>query len=124
MNRFVILRHQTPAGEHWDVLLETEPALAAWSVPPQNTGGLAFSCPAKKLPDHRKFYLDYEGAVSGDRGTVSRIDSGTYEEAAPHQFRLNGGVFSGVLCIEIEEDSGVSDTGGKDSGFRMIFLPV
>jgi len=32
--------------------------------------------PAERLPDHRRFYLDYEGEVSGDRGVVRRADRG------------------------------------------------
>jgi len=29
--------------------------------------------------NHRKLYLDYEGPVSGNRGRVTRWDSGEYE---------------------------------------------
>lgn len=29
--------------------------------------------------DHRLLYLDYEGAVSGGRGTVTRWDAGVFE---------------------------------------------
>lgn len=32
-----------------------------------------------RLPDHRPFYLDYEGPLTGDRGTVLRHDCGTFE---------------------------------------------
>ena len=31
------------------------------------------------LPDHRPDYLEYEGPISGGRGTVSRWDHGTYQ---------------------------------------------
>jgi hypothetical protein len=34
----------------------------------------------RRIADHRLAYLDYEGAVSGDRGTVRRVDAGTYDE--------------------------------------------
>jgi len=30
------------------------------------------------LPDHRNAYLEYEGPISGDRGHVSRVETGTY----------------------------------------------
>ena len=62
--------------------------------------GLPFTCSAIRLPDHRKHYLDYEGEVSGDRGTVSRIDSGTYEQQSPVRFMLHGVNFSGSLTID------------------------
>ena len=35
-------------------------------------------CRAERLADHRVSYLDYEGPVSGDRGSVTRWDWGTY----------------------------------------------
>ena len=35
--------------------------------------------PAYSLPDHRLAYLEYEGAVSNDRGHVTRVDEGVYE---------------------------------------------
>jgi len=33
---------------------------------------------AEQLADHRIAYLDYEGEISGGRGTVTRWDRGTY----------------------------------------------
>lgn len=40
--------------------------------------------------EHRRLYLDYEGPISGDRGSVRRVDAGTYERrsAAPGVFRV------------------------------------
>lgn len=35
---------------------------------------------ATRLTDHRLAYLDYEGLVSGNRGTVVRIASGSFEQ--------------------------------------------
>ena len=32
----------------------------------------------RSLADHRLAYLDYEGPISGGRGTVARWDCGTY----------------------------------------------
>jgi hypothetical protein len=34
---------------------------------------------AQSLPDHRRFYLDYEGPISGDRGIVRRYDAGEFD---------------------------------------------
>ena len=98
--RFAILRHQSPTGDHWDVMLEMDSALATWSIPPQRSPGLPFVCPAIRLPDHRKDYLHYEGEITGNRGTVSRIDAGTYEQLSPEQFILYGTHFSGRLAVE------------------------
>jgi hypothetical protein len=99
-HRFVLLHHQSPTEEHWDVMLETESALTTWSIPPQCSSGNFFSCTATPLPPHRKEYLEYEGEVSGNRGTVSRIDAGTYEQLSPETFMLHGERFIGRLTLE------------------------
>jgi len=98
--RFVILHHQSPTGDHWDVMLETDSALTTWSIPPQCPPGASFTCPATALPGHRKHYLDYEGEVSGNRGTVSRVDAGIYEQTSPDTFLLYGTHFTGKLTQE------------------------
>ena len=69
---------------------------------PQYPVGASFACPATRLPDHRKHYLDYEGEVTGNRGIVSRIDAGIYEQLSPKTFILHGTNFSGKLTIECE----------------------
>ena len=99
MHRFVILHHQSPTDEHWDVMLETDSALTTWSVPPLLSMGESFACPATRLPDHRKHYLDYEGKITGNRGTVARIDAGTYEQLSPEMYVLHGVHFSGTLAV-------------------------
>ena len=96
MPRFVVLEHDHP-DVHWDLMLESEETLATWSLPPMALPIGEFQCPAKRLPDHRKRYLDYEGPVSDGRGTVRRIDAGTFERLDERRFRLNGSVFAGVL---------------------------
>jgi len=98
--RFVILHHQSPSGEHWDVMLETATALTTWSIPPQCLSGSSFSCPAVPLPAHRKHYLDYEGEVTGNRGTVIRVDTGVYEQLSPETFILHGSIFTGQLALD------------------------
>ena len=74
--RYVILEHDAPRGLHWDLLLETAGPLSAWALarPPDEPGEI----PAQKLPDHRRVYLEYEGPISGNRGTVTRWDAGEY----------------------------------------------
>ena len=76
MPRFVVLEHNHPAL-HWDFMLEAGDVLRTWRLlaPP----GPGRSCPAELLPDHRTIYLDYEGPVSGNRGSVKRWDAGTFE---------------------------------------------
>jgi hypothetical protein len=81
--RFVILTHDHPFV-HWDLMLEANGVLRTWRLlaEPQPECIIA----AEPLPDHRLHYLDYEGPVSGGRGTVSRWDHGWHEtRQAPQQ---------------------------------------
>ena len=81
--QFVVLHHQFPPGSdrkcHWDLLLEQPQAhpnqLLTFevSVPPQDWGK---PTSVKRLPDHRSIYLEYEGPISGNRGTVSQALKG------------------------------------------------
>jgi hypothetical protein len=79
MPRFVILRHEMPAGSsrasHWDLMFERGSALRTWAVESDPGTGPQR---ALLLPDHRLDYLEYEGPVSGERGTVTRWDRGEY----------------------------------------------
>jgi len=76
VSRFVVLEHDSARGRHWDFLLETGSVLATWALSePPDSGGVIV-CEA--LGDHRREYLDYEGPISGSRGSVTRWDRGTY----------------------------------------------
>jgi len=94
--RFALLRHECPAdyrdGPHWDLMLERpgvveEHRLATWSLAALPAEWLALlhregpaaeprSAECVALADHRAAYLDHEGPLSGDRGTVARWAGG------------------------------------------------
>ena len=76
MPRYVILEHDHPRL-HWDLMLEAGDVLRTWAIDAPVVAGA--DLPARALPDHRRIYLDYEGDISENRGTVRRIDRGTYE---------------------------------------------
>ncbi len=76
MPRFVVLRHDSPRGLHWDLMLEMGAALNTWALAEEPQPGR--TCLAEALPDHRPAYLDYEGPIAGGRGHVTRWDQGTY----------------------------------------------
>ena len=76
MPRFVVLEHDAPKGTHWDFMLETGTVLATWSLP--QPPDAASPQTVEALPDHRPAFLEYEGPISGGRGSVSRWDRGTY----------------------------------------------
>jgi hypothetical protein len=75
MPRFVVLTHDHPVL-HWDFMLENQATLRTWRLaqPPTETRLIL----ADPLADHRLAYLDYEGPVSGNRGTVTAFDRGEY----------------------------------------------
>jgi hypothetical protein len=105
MPRFVILRHDMPPGSprasHFDLMLEQDGILRTWacdSLPQGDTPTLA-----DPLPDHRLAYLTYEGEVSSNRGSVTRVAAGEYEllEETPQlvRVRLLSDTITGVLTI-------------------------
>ncbi len=75
MPRFVLLEHLHD-GAHWDFMLETDEVLRTWAIDAPIVAGV--DLPARALGDHRRLYLEYEGEISGDRGTVRRLAEGTY----------------------------------------------
>lgn len=80
MPRFVVLEHRLPPsharGLHWDLMLETPPTLRTWAL--SSAPARQVEIAAEPLAPHRLEYLDYEGPISGDRGTVERWDQGTF----------------------------------------------
>lgn len=75
MPRFVVLTHDHP-HLHWDFMLEQEGVLRTWRLPQPPAAGRVLE--AEQLAPHRIAYLDYEGPVSGNRGTVQRWDRGEF----------------------------------------------
>ncbi len=110
-SRYVILTHQLPSGgrrtTHWDLMLESGKVLRTWALadPPADEVTVV----GEALPDHRTAYLDYEGPVSGDRGSVARWDEGRYEiveEAAERlTIALDGRRLRGSLTLERQVES-------------------
>jgi hypothetical protein len=78
--RFVVLYHDGIDAPHFDLMLETSSgsALATWRSP---AWPITESLALEQLANHRREYLDYEGEISGGRGSVRRIAAGTYRIA-------------------------------------------
>lgn len=122
MPRFVVLRHDCPEsygrGLHWDLMLEVGDALRTWALADEpGTGPVA--CCAEHLPDHRLLYLDYEGEVSGGRGTVTRLDAGDYlvkqNDDRAVAVELNGTRLRGTATL--------LPPGEDDQRWRFLFVP-
>jgi len=101
MPRFVVLEHAGLRGVHWDFMLESGTVLRTWALCETPLAGKVIA--AEALADHRLAYLEYEGPISGGRGSVSCWDQGTYEllEESPTglELRLAGNRISG--CIRL-----------------------
>ncbi|MEM9657031.1 MAG: hypothetical protein AAF961_01600 [Planctomycetota bacterium] len=98
MPRFALLRHETPEHSqipsHWDLMIERDGTLATWrlcQLPYAWHNALAETSAqlgadanaastdpiaAIQLPEHRIAYLDYEGPLTQERGSVLRCDQG------------------------------------------------
>ncbi len=105
MPRFVLLKHafpdDCPRATHWDLMLESDCTLRTWALEDEPSTGVETS--AMRLADHRLAYLDYEGEVSGGRGTVTRVDQGSFaviqEDAGSLQVALYGERLLGTVTL-------------------------
>jgi hypothetical protein len=113
--RFVILQHDFQ-GTHYDLMLEVGSVLRTWKLAQPPAAGVRQR--AEPSFDHRPFYLDHEGPVSGNRGQVKRWDAGTYEgdlpAAAPIRLRLAGQRLRGHLELH---------PGPEGGDWELLFLP-
>jgi len=109
-------------------MLEANGALRTWAIAelPRSwrrllslPASVEESATAEQLPDHRLDYLDYEGSLSGDRGTVTRVDSGTF---AP----LKGTSDSWVIDLSGQTIRGqvtLEKIPGQSSAWQLTFEP-
>lgn len=110
--RCVVLRHDLPDGSwHLDWMIQRPPAangaagtlltfrtafrLDLVAPPPHAQGSVEFE--AQRLGEHRPEYLEYEGPLTGNRGTVRR-------EAAARVLRLRE--FGSWLEVELDFGAG------------------
>ena len=58
-------------------MLQHGDALATWQLLSEPVDRTSLPISARKIADHRVEYLTYQGPISRNRGTVTRVDSGT-----------------------------------------------
>lgn len=130
--QFVVLRHVRAKDVHWDLCLEVGEVLATWQIlaEPERLMSSGDALAARKIGDHRRIYLDYEGPISGGRGEVVRFDRGTWEHLEAgigrRRFRLEGQRLKGEFVLErlsaegdawrIRRVSGEMETGAHRAG--------
>ena len=111
--RFVILLHDVAgsarasgltrtSSDHFDWMFQAETGLRTWAVSVTEFDAISWRpgtrpmvpsftrLIAEQLPDHRTAYLEYEGPVSENRGTVKRVEVGDYrlEKSGSNDFVL------------------------------------
>ena len=117
MPRFVLLEHVWN-GVHWDLMLEHGEVLRTWAIDSPIVAGQ--DLPARALPDHRRIYLEYEGEISGNRGHVRRVDTGTYQTLEWSADRVRVHLAGSQLVGEVELRESGSASGAPASWiFRM-----
>ena len=107
----IILHHEMPPGDkrpsHWDFMLQWEDVLKTWALVEPPAAGKTTDAIA--LADHRPAYLDYEGPVSGGRGSVTRWNAGTYQLERQSEEELvvvlDGGRLSGHVTLVRASDN-------------------
>ena len=75
---YAILRHEGVDRPHFDLMFQIKPGgkLATWRAEVwRPTGPIA----VERIGDHRQAYLTFEGKLSGNRGSVRRVEQGICE---------------------------------------------
>jgi len=112
MRPFVLLYHTLSDNPHWDLCLDLGDGLATWRIgaDPLATGPVPVPLPARRIADHRRAYLDYEGPVSGHNGRVRCVDRGTWrpvrQTPASWQVHLEGERLRGFFELPAGTDHG------------------
>jgi hypothetical protein len=114
--RYAVLHHTGIDRPHFDLLFEMEPDVAALTTLrcprwPVELGDLL-----DELPEHRRAYLDFEGEISGGRGSVRRIEAGEIDVAdltvepptLGLSLRSNDGAIELTIAHEFEAETSVS----------------
>ena len=110
---FVILRHAREGEVHWDLALDLGQALATWqlwsdpatlAVDPEAEDTVIV---ARRIGEHRRIYLEYEGPISGNRGSVTRVERGEWMpvdlSAELWVIALRGGWLRGNFALQMVE---------------------
>jgi hypothetical protein len=131
MPRFVLLYHDCPPEyerpSHWDLMFEVGEVLRTWalerlpriwlSARSQTAARFRHCAPvaphdsvsAKMLGDHRRDYLDLEGHLSGGRGAVIRVATGTFaserETGTEWKIALSNSAIEGKILLAQSDSS-------------------
>lgn len=121
--RYVVLLHTDDRGTHYDLMIDQEGGLATWKCqrPPEQSGEKGQAC--TRIGDHRRAYLDYEGPISGGRGSVTRHDAGVcrlrLQEESLWKVEFRGDLLRGGYALVRSRDAALAET---EAGFQSWSL--
>ena len=114
---------------HWDLMLEPARCpegerlpLITFATTTEPGSWLTSLRRVLRLPDHRAIYLDYEGPISNDRGSVERVDKGSLEWILISDSKLEWIARSYEPPTRILPRSGSRD--GLDAGRELRSKPL
>lgn len=99
--RFTISEHRQGDATHYDLFFERDGVLKTWKA-----SSIDFTVPreVEQSADHRAIYLDFEGPISGNRGDVRIVESGTCDllEWTDRSIALEcrGSILRGIVRLE------------------------
>ena len=103
---YVVLHHQNVEDPHFDLLIERshKGRVPTWRLPDWPIKGR--TC-ALRLGDHRRMYLNYEGPVSGKRGTVRSVERGVHRTRRTRaHWRVQFVRHSSIMGLELKQIRG------------------
>ena len=111
--RFVLLEHQRNTNDiHFDLLLEEEINCKTFRL--NENIFKTLKSQGEEIPPHRKHYLKFEGAIEKNRGSVRRINEGSYSTLEQNKNSSSWQLFlntsSGNLMITWKVDSQILAT--------------
>ena len=104
--RFAVLRHSNYPGkpDHYDLVFEvahgedTEEAALVKFETGSELGAQEIQVTFKG--QIRRRYLQYQGPMTGNRGQVQRVDSGTFRLVGWDYIKVNGNMLNGRLYLD------------------------
>lgn len=109
----MLLRHELATGSHYDWLIARPGDERLWTArvaEPSTRWAELGRFELAVIGLHRREYLTYEGPVSGNRGTVRRVDAGEVritawsEESASLEVQMQG--FCGTVRLTRQDAAG------------------
>jgi bifunctional non-homologous end joining protein LigD len=103
VKKFVIQKHYTTSGVHWDLMFEAGTVLETYrlELPPEKLSSQ--KKPAVKIFDHPLKFLTYEGSVNQGKGRVEIADAGAYQllsQSETHkEMQINGKILKGRFTL-------------------------